>query len=154
MLLNLECDQAYNHGFGVEEDKGRWNRGTTCSWRQLRGGCVECPAVDELVSDTPLKERGNQLTEYRYGDDGSWSAISIRVGSPQQWVDVMASTVSSETWVVGAAGCQSGSKFLWFRLFLHRFRSTWRALHLHFTDSNTFVLDGFYTFYLTPHKYI
>ncbi len=115
MLLNLECDQAYNHGFGVEEVKGRWQRGPTCSWHQLRGGCVECPAVDELVSDTPLKERGNQLTEYRYGDDGSWSAISIRVGSPQQWVDVMASTVSSETWVVGAAGCQSGSKFLWFR---------------------------------------
>jgi len=47
----------------------------------------------------------NALT--RYGDDGSWSAISIRVGTPPQWVDVMVSTVSSETWVVGPYGCDN-----------------------------------------------
>jgi len=41
----------------------------------------------------------------RYGDDGDWSAVSIRVGTPPQWVDVMVSTVSSETWVVGRGGC-------------------------------------------------
>lgn len=40
-----------------------------------------------------------------YGDDGTWSAVSIRVGTPPQWVDVMVSTVSSETWVVGPGGC-------------------------------------------------
>ncbi|RDL30347.1 Acid protease [Venustampulla echinocandica] len=40
-----------------------------------------------------------------FGDDGTWSAISIRVGTPPQWVDVMVNTVSSETWVVGPAGC-------------------------------------------------
>ncbi|KAF4626752.1 hypothetical protein G7Y89_g11405 [Cudoniella acicularis] len=40
-----------------------------------------------------------------YGDDGTWSAISIRVGTPPQWVDVMVNTVSSETWVVGPGGC-------------------------------------------------
>jgi hypothetical protein len=43
----------------------------------------------------------------RYGDDGTWSAISIRVGTPPQWVDVMVSTVSSETWVVGPYGCDN-----------------------------------------------
>jgi len=41
----------------------------------------------------------------RYGDDGDWSAVSIRVGTPPQWIDVMVSTVSSETWVVGRGGC-------------------------------------------------
>ncbi|OWP02209.1 hypothetical protein B2J93_5596 [Marssonina coronariae] len=40
-----------------------------------------------------------------YGDDGFWSAVSIRVGSPAQWVDVFVSTISSETWVVGHGGC-------------------------------------------------
>ncbi|TVY80679.1 Candidapepsin-8 [Lachnellula suecica] len=40
-----------------------------------------------------------------YGDDGTWSAVSIRVGTPQQWVDVMVNTVSSETWLVGPGGC-------------------------------------------------
>ncbi|KAL5330223.1 hypothetical protein ACEPPN_003748 [Leptodophora sp. 'Broadleaf-Isolate-01'] len=43
-----------------------------------------------------------------YGDDGTWSAISIRVGDPLQWMDVMVSTVSSETWVVGPGGCGAG----------------------------------------------
>lgn len=45
----------------------------------------------------------------RYGDDGSWSAVSIRVGTPAQWVDVMVSTVSSETWLVSNDGCPTGS---------------------------------------------
>jgi len=42
-----------------------------------------------------------------YGDDGDWSAVSIRIGTPPQWVDVMVSTVSSETWVVGRGGCSA-----------------------------------------------
>ncbi|KAH8594498.1 aspartic peptidase domain-containing protein [Bisporella sp. PMI_857] len=42
-----------------------------------------------------------------YGDDGDWSAVSIRIGTPPQWVDVMVSTVSSETWIVGKGGCPS-----------------------------------------------
>ncbi|PBP20747.1 eukaryotic aspartyl protease [Diplocarpon rosae] len=42
-----------------------------------------------------------------YGDDGFWSAVSIRVGTPAQWADVFVSTVSSETWVVGSGGCES-----------------------------------------------
>jgi hypothetical protein len=46
-----------------------------------------------------------------YGDDGTWSAVSIRVGTPQQWIDVMVSTVSSETWVVGDGGCGPGGEW-------------------------------------------
>ncbi|PBP17751.1 eukaryotic aspartyl protease [Diplocarpon rosae] len=42
-----------------------------------------------------------------YGDDGFWSAVSIRVGTPAQWADVFVSTVSSETWVVGSGGCET-----------------------------------------------
>ena len=29
------------------------------------------------------------------------------MGTPAQWVDVMVSTVSSETWVVGTGGCDN-----------------------------------------------
>ena len=39
------------------------------------------------------------------GYDGSWSPISIRVGSPEQWLSVYPSTVSQETWVIGPDGC-------------------------------------------------
>ena len=42
-----------------------------------------------------------------YGDDGQWSAVSIRVGTPQQWMDVMVSTASAETWVVPTSGCDN-----------------------------------------------
>lgn len=40
-----------------------------------------------------------------YGSDGDWSAISLRVGTPQVWTDVMVSTVSSENWIVGTGAC-------------------------------------------------
>ncbi|KAJ9613236.1 hypothetical protein H2200_003178 [Cladophialophora chaetospira] len=39
------------------------------------------------------------------GYDGSWSAISVRVGSPEQYVLLLPSTLGQETWVVGPAGC-------------------------------------------------
>ncbi|SLM36511.1 Aspartic peptidase domain [Lasallia pustulata] len=39
------------------------------------------------------------------GYDGNWSPVSIRVGSPPQWVDVLVSTRNQETWVVGPGGC-------------------------------------------------
>lgn len=39
------------------------------------------------------------------GCDGSWSAISIRVGTPQQYLAVLPNTLRQETWVVGPAGC-------------------------------------------------
>ena len=39
------------------------------------------------------------------GYDGNWSPVSIRVGSPPQWVNVLVSTASEETWVIGPGGC-------------------------------------------------
>jgi hypothetical protein len=54
------------------------------------------------------RERRTLTDDNRYGDDGTWSAVSIRVGTPPQWVDVMVNTVSSETWVVGPnSGCNN-----------------------------------------------
>lgn len=50
----------------------------------------------------------------RYGDDGTWSAISLRVGTPPQWIDVMVSTVSSETWIVGTGACKLTGLYLLF----------------------------------------
>ncbi|TGO91228.1 hypothetical protein BPOR_0035g00290 [Botrytis porri] len=41
-----------------------------------------------------------------YGDDGSWSAVSIRLGSPKQWVNLFPNTLSAETWAIGPYGCQ------------------------------------------------
>ncbi|KIX00049.1 uncharacterized protein Z518_10976 [Rhinocladiella mackenziei CBS 650.93] len=44
-----------------------------------------------------------------FGYDGLWSAVSIRLGSPQQWLSLLPSTLSQETWVVGASGCDGTS---------------------------------------------
>lgn len=35
--------------------------------------------------------------------------VSIRVGTPPQWVNVFVSTASEETWVVGTGGGCTGS---------------------------------------------
>ncbi|KAF7910091.1 uncharacterized protein EAE98_012234 [Botrytis deweyae] len=43
-----------------------------------------------------------------YGDDGSWSAVSIRLGTPKQWVNLFPNTLSAETWAIGPYGCQDG----------------------------------------------
>ena len=40
-----------------------------------------------------------------FGYDGNWSPVSVRVGTPPQWVDLFVSTTSQETWVVGNGGC-------------------------------------------------
>lgn len=59
--------------------------------------CANCATTAAALSVTPS-------TKW-YGDDGTWSAVSIRLGSPQQWLDVLVNTVSSETWVPGAGSC-------------------------------------------------
>jgi hypothetical protein len=66
--------------------------------------------VRQLVSWHNLDEE-YMLINIRYGVDGTWSTITIGVGteSPRKWMDVMVSTVSSETWVVGAGGCGNSS---------------------------------------------
>ncbi len=48
------------------------------------------------------------LTKYR--------SVSIKVGSPPQWIDVFVSTQSRETWVVGLGGCDGSMCFLIFEL--------------------------------------
>ena len=70
---------------------------------------LEHYSFDELVRGPGRRGFGEYFADglRRYGDDGTWSAISIRVGTPPQWVDVMVSTVSSETWVVGPYGCDN-----------------------------------------------
>ena len=39
------------------------------------------------------------------GYDGNWSPITIRVGTPEQWVYVLPNVLSQETWVIGPGGC-------------------------------------------------
>ncbi|MCJ1390706.1 hypothetical protein MMC18_003567 [Xylographa bjoerkii] len=39
------------------------------------------------------------------GNDGSWSPVTIRIGNPPQWLNVLPSTASQETWVIGQDGC-------------------------------------------------
>lgn len=40
-----------------------------------------------------------------FGYDGQWSAVTIRVGTPEQWLSAFPSTLSQETWVIGPDGC-------------------------------------------------
>ncbi|KAF7886154.1 hypothetical protein EAF00_010257 [Botryotinia globosa] len=66
-----------------------------------------------------------------YGDDGSWSAVSIRLGTPKQWVNLFPNTLSAETWAIGPYGCQDGdSKCLDGRgsIFNATQSSTWESL--------------------------
>src|SRR6266536_4747129 len=64
------------------------------------------PSTNWSVGSSLVREK--LLTNVsRYGDDGTWSAVSIRVGTPPQWVDVMVSTLSSEIWVIGTGGCDN-----------------------------------------------
>jgi hypothetical protein len=44
-----------------------------------------------------------------YGDDGNWSPVTIRVGSPPQWLSVYPNTAGQETWVIGPSGCDGSS---------------------------------------------
>ncbi|KAI9683610.1 MAG: hypothetical protein M1829_004914 [Trizodia sp. TS-e1964] len=65
-----------------------------------------------------------------YGYDGMWSApsIQIRVGQPQKWIDVLVSTASQETWVIGPGGCDSSALCAQLRggLFYPNSSSTWQ----------------------------
>ncbi|APA13075.1 hypothetical protein sscle_10g078450 [Sclerotinia sclerotiorum 1980 UF-70] len=65
------------------------------------GRIINSVAAATALSLTPS-------TEW-YGDDGSWSAVSIRLGTPQQWVNLLPNTVSAEIWGVGPYGCRNGA---------------------------------------------
>jgi hypothetical protein len=74
----------------------------------------------------------------RYGDDGAWSAVSIRVGTPQQWLDVMVSTVSSETWVVNYMHCDTGDcSLLRGGTFNASASTSWEPLGTYSLDANS-----------------
>ncbi|CZT46675.1 uncharacterized protein RSE6_07138 [Rhynchosporium secalis] len=87
--------------------ESRWSRirlvNVVLGFTAAFGTCAEGADAAETVRALSIPPSANW-----YGDDGTWSAISIRVGDPLQWVDVMVSTVSSETWVVGPGGCSVG----------------------------------------------
>lgn len=52
-------------------------------------------------------------SEKWYGDIGNWSAVSINVGKPQQELDLMVSTASSEISVVASTACSTGKRYIW-----------------------------------------
>ena len=65
-----------------------------------------------------------------YGYDGFWSPVSIRVGTPPQWMDLLVSTASQETWVVGpGGGCYDSQQCVQSRggIFFPNKSSTWVA---------------------------
>lgn len=97
-----------NHVFGVEADAGSGSVVFVGSNHQQRINGSQCHSVYELVSGVHSACEGKVTDNVsRYGDDGTWSAVSIRVGTPPQWVDVMVSTLSSEIWVIGPGGCDN-----------------------------------------------
>ncbi|KIW97936.1 uncharacterized protein Z519_01520 [Cladophialophora bantiana CBS 173.52] len=57
-----------------------------------------------VEASNPIPIVATTSTDF-FGYDGLWSAISIRVGSPEQYLSVFPSTLGQETWVVGPAGC-------------------------------------------------
>ena len=61
------------------------------------------------------------------GYDGNWSPVSVRVGTPPQWVELFVSTASQETWVVGDGGCDGTTECLTKRggVFQSNESSTW-----------------------------
>ncbi|KAE8406208.1 aspartic peptidase domain-containing protein [Aspergillus pseudonomiae] len=44
-----------------------------------------------------------------YGNDGTWSAVNIWVGSELKTVSLFPSTVDTDIWIVGASGCKNSS---------------------------------------------
>lgn len=86
---------------------------------------------------------------FRYGYDGDWSAISLRIGTPEQWVDVLPNTQSSETWVVGPGGCDNSERisFLGYQSANHRLDSLCKANRggiFDSSNSSTWSHLGFY----------
>ncbi|KAH8808916.1 aspartic peptidase domain-containing protein [Xylogone sp. PMI_703] len=84
-----------------------------------------------------------------YGDDGSWSAVSLRVGTPPQWVDLMVSTASAEIWVVGTGGCKGNPTCSTERggVFNSNASSTWSTLGFYELGLDTKLGLGGYGYY-------
>ena len=69
-----------------------------------------------------------------YGNDGQWSPVSIRVGTPPQWVNLFVSTAGQETWVIGDFGCDGTQQCLTQRggVFQKNRSSSWKDQGLYF----------------------
>ncbi|KAM5433532.1 hypothetical protein MferCBS31731_007038 [Microsporum ferrugineum] len=80
------------------------------------------------------------------GYDGSWSSLSIRVGTPSQWLQVIPNTGSSETWVIGRGGCDATMRCRKERggLFLANASTTWAHVGLYELGSNLQLGDAGY----------
>lgn len=85
--------------------------------------CFQALASDPAPIPVPV---GTQW----YGDDGNWSPVNIRVGTPPQWLSVYPNTAGQETWVIGPAGCDDTSTCQEERggLFYKGQSSTWSTL--------------------------
>ena len=86
-----------------------------------------------------------------FGYDGNWSPVSVRVGTPPQWVDLFVSTASQETWVVGNGGCDGTTECLTKRggVFHSNESSTWDnqgPFLLGLDPQLGFIGDGIYGF--------
>ena len=46
--------------------------------------------------------------DFRDGPDGPWSSFAIGVGTPAQYLRVLVSTASQDTWVILPSGCLDG----------------------------------------------
>jgi Eukaryotic aspartyl protease len=58
----------------------------------------------QLAASEPAPIVATTSTDF-LGYDGLWSAISIRAGSPEQYLSLLPSTLGQETWVIGPSGC-------------------------------------------------
>ncbi|KAH0834378.1 hypothetical protein AYO21_04179 [Fonsecaea monophora] len=88
-----------------------YDRLRPCSWSCRRDILIIFSLILSLGSveaSEPIPIVATTSTDF-FGYDGLWSAISIRVGSPEQYLSVFPSTLSQETWVVGPAGCDGTS---------------------------------------------
>ncbi|KAF2084277.1 acid protease, partial [Saccharata proteae CBS 121410] len=63
---------------------------------------LERRSTSKKSTTTPLVFSPDQNWD---GIDGSWSSFTLRVGTPEQFVRVFASTASAQTWVVQPEGC-------------------------------------------------
>ena len=89
----------------------------------------------------------------RLGYDGQWSASTLRIGTPPQWVALLPSTSGQETWVIGTKGCD-GSEICRTKrggLFEANISSTWQDVggyqlgldtQLGFTGAGTYGFDN------------
>lgn len=65
------------------------------------------------------------------GYDGSWSPVSIRAGTPQQWLSLFPNTLSSETWLAGETYCSiTDQTCITLRggIFLNGSSTTWQSI--------------------------